>query len=88
MASNRQVVAEDTRIRGCKISYDAGGLKFYMLDDAAPPSTRIQNAEFPMETDIEKDTHEAGFAAKRKKESSSTLPDLDSACILEGSFSL
>ena len=69
--------------------YGAGGLKFYILEDAAPPSTRLQDAEFSMDPDdIEKKAEVTvpGFAAKRKKKSSSPLLDLDSASNLEGSF--
>lgn len=83
------------RLQGCKVVKFPGiiwcqGSKNLNLKDAAPPSARFKDAEFLMETDdIEKktDSPEAGFAAKRKKESSSTLPDLHSACNLEGSFS-
>ena len=69
--------------------YGAGGLKFYILEDAAPPSTRLQDAEFSMDPDdIEKKAEVTvpGFAAKRKKKSSSPLLDMDSASNLEGSF--
>ena len=81
---------EDARIRGCKIFYGADGRNFKSSRFTPFQAKAYRLLGFVKDhVDNEEDTDVTvtDFVAKRKKNISSTLLDLDSASNLEGSFS-